>query len=456
MNKNSLNGMIGLEIHCYPVTKEKLFCKCINSRERGIQGNVNICEICTGQPGAKPMLPNEEAVKKAVLIGLMLGCKINSSLVWKRKHYSWPDMPKGFQNTISGSNALSLGVDGKFNGIRIRSMHLEEDPASWEPDTGRVDYNRSGLPLIEIITEPDFVNSEEVMDWLKKLVHNLSYLKAIDPNAGIKVDVNVSIPNKTERVEIKNINSIENIGRAIDYEIERQLNEGNKKKQTRRFDSIKGNTVVMREKEEADDYRFISDPDLQPLVLGKNFVEEIKERIPESPEVKLDKLIKKYKIDRKNAEILAKNIDVVSFYEQVVEQGKLEPAFVLPWVTIELLRVLNYNKTSLEGVNVKVEHFISLIKMVKDKKITELQAKQILSKFYPQSFDPNQVEGRIDNENELEKVAREVIKENPKSSIDYKNGEGKALNFLMGEMMKKTNRRADYSIAKKVLERLLK
>src|SRR3989338_1771857 len=235
---SEMKGMIGLEIHCYPITKEKLFCKCKASRERGLQGNTQICPICCGQPGAKPMLPNKEAVRKAVQIGLMLGCKINGVLKWQRKHYDWPDMPKGYQNTISGEHAIPVGVKGNFLGVEIREMHLEEDPASWEPETGKVDYNRSGLPLIEIVTEPDFSTSEEVIDWFKKLLWNLKYLKAVAHDAGIKADVNVNIPGKTERVEIKNINSLENIEKAIEYEFERQTREGSER-ETRRYDSEK-------------------------------------------------------------------------------------------------------------------------------------------------------------------------------------------------------------------------
>ncbi len=151
-----VKGMIGLEVHVYLLTKEKLFCRCVASREKGLEPNSNVCPICTGMPGAKPMLPNKSAVEGAVLIGLMLGCRINEHMSWMRKHYSWADLPKGYQNTLSGTRAFPVGADGVFHGIRIRGIHLEEDPASWEPLTGRIDYNRSGLPLVEIITEPDF------------------------------------------------------------------------------------------------------------------------------------------------------------------------------------------------------------------------------------------------------------------------------------------------------------
>lgn len=447
-----LVGRIGLEIHAYLVTREKLFCNCRASREKGQRANIYICPVCTGQPGAKPMAPNGEAVKKAVEIGLMLNCKINHDFLWQRKHYDWPDMPKGYQNTISGGHAIPVGVGGKFLGVRISSMHLEEDPASWDPETGRVDYNRSGLPLVEIITEPDFKSSEEVMDWLKKLVHNLSYLKAVDKNAGIKVDVNVSTKN-TDRVEVKNISSIENIGKAVDFEIRRQMSEGSVR-ETRRFDPIKERTIRMRGKEEAQDYRFISDPDLQRIILDKNYVGDVKQSVPESPEKKLEKFVKEHGINKKDAEVLAKNIDIAEFYEEVAK--RIDAKFALPWVTVELLRHLNYNKVSLDEINIKVEDFVKLLELIKGGKITQLQGKQILNKFYPGSFDPTkEVKEKISDESELKKIAEEVISENRKSAEDYRNGEKKAFNYLMGQIMQKTNRRADFKVAMGVLKKLL-
>ena len=449
-----LKGMIGLEIHTYILTKEKLFCKCLASRERGLKPNTNICPICTGQPGAKPMLPNKTAIEKAIQIGLMLKCNINTFLPWQRKHYNWPDMPKGFQSTLSGKHATPLAVKGRFMGINITSMHLEEDPASWDPETGEVDYNRSGLPLVEIITDPDFQTSEEVTNWLTNLLHNLAYLKTVDSNAGIKVDVNVNIPGKTERVEMKNINSIENIGLAINYELKRHSIEEQRTMETRRFDPVKMLTIKMRSKEEADDYRFIVDPDLQPIILSNKMIESIKSTLPESPEEKLKKMIKRFKIDEKNASILTKNIDVALFFEKIVE--KVDPKFALSWVTIELLRFLNYNKTTLDKVEINPEHFIALLKLVKEGKITELQGKQLLNQFYPKSFNPINIEGKITDKKELEEIARRAIKQNSKAVQDYNAGEQKALDFLMGEIMKITNRRADYKIAREVLQNLLK
>jgi len=264
---------IGLEVHGYLNTKEKLFCDC-----KAIHGakfttpNKNICPICTGQPGSKPMLPNKEAINKSIQISLILGCKINLKPIWQRKHYDWPDMPKGFQSTLSGSYAIPTGEKGKFFRINITEAHLEEDPASWNPLTGEIDYNKSGFPLIEIVTEPEFKDAEGVIDWLKQLIMTLNYMKLIDKNLGIKVDVNISLPElKGVRVEIKNINSLKNIKTAINYEIQRQKKPGQipKKQETRMFDEKRSVTTKMRSKELAEDYRFISDPDLPIINLQK-------------------------------------------------------------------------------------------------------------------------------------------------------------------------------------------
>lgn len=448
----------GLEIHTYLLTNEKLFCRCNASRERGLEPNILICPICTGQPGAKPMSPNLAAIEKAVKIALMLGCKVNDAMPWMRKHYDWPDLPKGYQNTMSGAHATPLGVNGKFEGITIESMHLEEDPASWDPKTGSVDYNRSGLPLVEIVTAPEFTSADEVYYWVNKLVHALNYLKAIDTNAGVKADVNVSIVDqngkqKTERVEIKNITSIEAMKSAVLYEFDRQIKEGSVR-ETRRYDEAKGITMRMRGKEKEDDYRFIVDPDLMSVNLKKSFIDEQKRLIPELPSVKLEKLIKKYKIDSINALVLARDVDIVSFFEKVAE--KVEGKFALPWVTVELLRVLNYNNKKLSEVSISVDHFIRLLNLVKDKKITELQAKQILNKFIPESFDPSKTEGKIESEKELVPIISKVLKEQEKVVIDYINGDIKSFNYLIGEVMKATNRRADSNAVRKLLEKLIK
>jgi aspartyl-tRNA(Asn)/glutamyl-tRNA(Gln) amidotransferase subunit B len=448
---------IGLEIHGYLDTEKKLFCNCDAVHgAKFAKPNTKICPICTAQPGCKPMLPNKEAVKKATQIAILLGCKVNKKLVFYRKHYSWPDLPKGYQNTISGPHAVSNGEKGKFEGIGIWECHLEEDPAAWNPDTGEIDYNRSGSPLIEIVTAPDFSSSEQVVEWLKQLIATLSYIKAIDKKAGIKADVNISIDNG-ERVELKNINSLQNIKDSIEIEIKRQEKDLPREKHTRRYDSEKRTTVLMRSKENADDYRFISDPDLPAIILEEDFIKKLKKDLPETPKEKLEKLIKKYKIPKENAEILTKKLEIVEFFEKIVEHT--DSKLAIRYITEELLSVLNYNRIELEDTEIIPEHFIKLLNAIKENKITELKAKDILRTWKEKSSDPEKeikANASISDFSKIEDIAKKVILENSKAVQDYQLGEEKSINFLIGQLMRLTNKRADFKTAKEVLEKLLK
>jgi aspartyl-tRNA(Asn)/glutamyl-tRNA(Gln) amidotransferase subunit B len=463
MNKKNSkeSAKIGLEIHGYLTTKEKLFCRCpTNYKEE--TPNTNICPVCTGQPGSKPMLPNFEALKKVIAISLMLGCKINPSIIWQRKHYDWPDMPKGYQDTTSGAYSIPVGENGDYLGIRIHHTHLEEDPARWDPETGNIDYNRCGMPLIEIVTEPDFHEANEVREWLNQLLITLGYIKAVDADAGIKADVNVSVNingKQGDRVEVKNINSVYSIEKAIEFEISRQssvIKSGEKiKKETRTF--TENETISMRSKEEAEDYRFIPDPDLPVIEIKKELVNEIQKSLPELPHLKVERFVRAHKIDEKAAKVLSQNKDLADFFEKVAE--KVNPELAAYWITIELLRVLNYNKTELSAVLVKPEHFIELLEMIEKKEITELSAKQILNDFIPKSFSPKEKlksSGRIDSKKELEEICKKIIEKNPKAIADYKSGQEKALFFLMGEVMRETQKRADSKTTLEILKKLLK
>ena len=451
--------LIGLEIHGYIETKEKLFCNCKNFHDmKIIKPNTNICPICTGQPGSKPMLPNSSAINKILKIGMMLNCKPNlienhKPLIFQRKHYSWPDMPHGYQKTISGAYSIPVAEKGKFLGIGIIEVHLEEDPAAWNPETGQIDYNRAGAPLVEIVTEPDFASSEEVENWLRQLILTLSYIKALDKDAGIKADVNVNINGISVRTEIKNVNSVTEIVKAIDSEIKRHEAEKPQKKETRTWNSETGKTELMRSKEEQADYRFIPDPDLPVIKITKKRIQSIKENLPESPMEKLDKLIKKYKINKKEAEILTKNLEIVELFEKVTE--KIPQDIALPWITVEWLGVLNHNKLAANQVEINSQHLIELLELLQKNKITPLKAKDILRKFIPKSFSPKQEAEEsqtITNESEIEKIVDEVINHNKKLVDDYKQGEQKAFNFLIGQVMQKTNKRADFQTIKRLLE----
>jgi len=447
---------IGLEIHGYILTKEKLFCKCLSYHGKKYnKPNTNICPICTGQPGSKPLLPNEEAIKKAIQISHVLNCKVNKRLFWQRKHYSWPDLPKGFQSTISGPYAVPNGDKGEFMGIRITECHLEEDPAAWNPETGEIDYNRSGAPLIEIVTEPDFKNSGQVIDWLKSLLSSLSYIKAIDRQSGIKADINVSISGG-KRIELKNINSLRKIKDAIEIEIERQKKNLPREEQTRMYDEKEKTTKLMRSKENAIDYRFIREVDLPSIEISSEMIDELKKSIPETPQKRLKRLIKDYKIDNYNAKILTKEIEIVDLFEFVCK--KVGVALALNWVVQGFLNVANYNKMHVSDLNINPEHFVELLQGVKSKKITELKAKEILKKWVPDSFSPK---GEMEKNVKLSKketlvFVEKAIKENTKAINDYKSGLKESLNFLVGAVMKYSNKRADFKLAKELLEEKLK
>ncbi|HKL23478.1 MAG TPA: Asp-tRNA(Asn)/Glu-tRNA(Gln) amidotransferase subunit GatB [Candidatus Nanoarchaeia archaeon] len=447
---------IGLEIHGYINTHEKLFCTCkVGHGLKHALPNTNICPICTGQPGSKPLLPNKEAVKKAIQIALVLGCKVSKKMPWQRKHYSWPDLPKGFQSTMSGPHSIPNGISGNFMGIGITECHLEEDPAAWNPETGEIDYNRSGSPLIEIVTDPDFKSKEEVVDWLRNLLAVLDYIKVIDRNFGVKADVNISIGGG-KRVEIKNVNSLRKISDAIDVEVDRQEKDLPKIQQTRSYDEKAGTTKLMRTKDNAQDYRFISDPDLPVLEISEEWIEKLKKSLPETPQDKLKKLIEEYKIEKKYAEMLIKKLSLVELFEKTLE--KIKPEIAIPWVTIELLSVANYNKLDVDEMKIDSNHFIELLEAIQENKIIELKAKDILRKWVPNSISPSE---EINNSltisgEEVKNMAKEVILENSKAVEDYKSGKTWAINFLIGQIMKKSNKRADFKFAKKILEDLLK
>jgi aspartyl-tRNA(Asn)/glutamyl-tRNA(Gln) amidotransferase subunit B len=449
---------IGLEIHGYLDTKEKLFCMCKTDFLKA-EPNTLVCPICTGQPGCKPMLPNKSAMDKIVQIALIMGCKVNHDkhLVWQRKHYNWADLPKGYQNTISGAYAIPCAENGKFEGIRITECHLEEDPAQWNPEMGGINYNRSGLPLVEIVTEPDFSSSEQVVNWLKTVVHSLSYVKALRKNGGIKVDVNVSTYG--ERVEMKNLNSLEKIRKAIDYEIVRQLENHDKgieqKRESLAFDEQSGKTIKMRSKEDAADYRFIPDPDLPTIKISEKDVKRVEKELPEMPSEKLDKLIKKYKVNEADADVLIKNLELVDFAEEIAKSVDLSK--YVSWITIELLRILNHEKKTLEdeGVDIKPAHLAELIGLVDKGEITVLKAKQIMNGFVPKSFSVKETMksdiGKI-SEEETKKLVEQAIKENAKVWDEYKGGKKESLNFLIGCVMKLSNRRADFGKVRQIFE----
>lgn len=455
-----VEAKIGLEIHGYlrmNQTKKKLFCNCdIAGAET--EPNTNICPICTGQPGNKPMLPNKEAVDKIIKCGLMLNCRINHNLLFQRKHYSWPDLPNGFQKTMSGSYSVPVGEKGKFLGIGITEVHLEEDPARWDPLTGKIDYNRCGFPLIEIVTEPDFKSAEQVREWIKKLLTTLGYVDAIDQDAGIKSDVNVSIAPKFKRIEIKNVNSLKSIVAAIEFEIARQQEEPVSEMETRAWDDEKGCTIKMRSKETAQEYMFIPEPDLPVVKIDDDYINKIKKTLPEKPEEKIEKYLK-LGVAEEDAVILSSERLLAELFEKIAEE--IEPKLAAKWLRKELLRVLNYNEKTMEDVSIDVRHIIELLRLLEGKKITEQTGQRILEKLIVEPISPKEyVEkeklGIVSGEEELRKICEEAVKENPAAVEDYKKGEQKSFNFIVGAVMKKTKGKANPAVVNKILKEIIK
>ncbi len=455
---------IGLEIHGYidmAESRAKLFCNCGIDPEA--EANATICPVCTGQPGSKPMLPNSEAIDRIIAIAALLDCRINDRLVFQRKHYDWPDMPTGYQRTMSGSYSVPVGQEGNFLGIGIEEVHLEEDPARWDPETGFVDYNRSGYPLVEIVTKPDFSSAEEVRVWLRKLTAALSYIKAINPGLGVKADVNVSIAPQFDRVEIKNVNSFRSIVRAIEYEAARQqreVNEGKKvARETRGWRDKEGISVFMRQKETAVDYMFIPDPDLPAIKVTAADVKKIAETLPEKPAAKVKRYVEKWKIDHVDAEVLSSEILLAELFEKVA--AAVNPVLAAKWLRRELLRVLNYNKTELEEVKLSEKNVTQLLKLVESRRITDEVAKDVLEKLVEKPFDVDEYVRRnnlfaVGEVDVLEKYCEEAIAENPAAVADYKSGKEKALNFLVGSVMKKSKGKATPQPVAEIMKRLIK
>ncbi|HIE34030.1 MAG TPA: Asp-tRNA(Asn)/Glu-tRNA(Gln) amidotransferase subunit GatB, partial [Candidatus Altiarchaeales archaeon] len=371
---SELNIRIGLEIHVPLKTEEKLFCDCPTNYYEVDGANINTCPVCTGMPGSKPYPINESALESAIMIARLLNCKIiNSQIFVKRKHYNYPDLPSGYQRTSE-----PIGVDGNLAGVGIWEVHLEEDPGRYDLTTGKVDYNRSGSPLIEIVTAPDMKSAEDVRNFLRELIDLLSYTKrTIDVGGLMRSDVNISIEDGA-RVEIKNINSVKGAYKAISYEILRQKNlrrrGGTVKQETRGFNEKSMITIPLRIKETAEDYRYIPDPDIPPLQLSHKFITSIK--LPETPQNRRIRLVKEYKILERYADIIARKREIADLFEEVA--GSINPPLSAVWICREVLKQLNYRGIRLGESKLTPNILIELLKLVEDKKITENTGKKIL------------------------------------------------------------------------------
>ncbi|WP_297899175.1 Asp-tRNA(Asn)/Glu-tRNA(Gln) amidotransferase subunit GatB [Methanobrevibacter sp.] len=446
----------GLEIHVQLKTDSKLFCDC-PTNYKDASANTNICPVCLNQPGAKPYPTNEKALENALTIALMLNCKIDQNITYfMRKHYDYPDLPSGYQRT-----SVPIGYEGDLNGVRIREIHMEEDPGQFKPDFGIVDFNRSGIPLVEIVTEPDMHSPEEARQFLKELIRVLNYSECARGEGTMRADVNISLEGGN-RAEIKNINSIKGAYKALKFEMVRQKNLIKRgvevKQETRAFLESQMITVGMRTKEDADDYRFIPDPDLPPIKIKKQQLEEVAESMPEAPHNKVNRFMKQYEIDEETAKTLTSELELANAYEKVAES--IDPIFSAMWMRDELKRVLTYNKFEFSESEISPKNIIALLTLLKNKEITTKAGQRIVEKMPKNPKSPNEIAEELGligviNKDEVVNAAKKAINENPIAVEDYKTGKGASLNFLVGQVMKFTRGKADPGETVKILKKLL-
>lgn len=459
--------VIGLEIHAELATESKIFCGCPTHGDD--DPNTRTCEVCLGLPGSKPVL-NEKVLEYGIRLCLAAGSKISPELVFSRKSYFYPDLSKNYQIT---QYELPLGTGGEIEieggkKVGLIRIHLEEDPAALVHPGGMtgssyvlVDYNRSGDPLVEVVTKPELASPEEARDFMKKLITILNYLGIFDVNrCVIKADANVSIKESGYvRAEVKNITGFKEIERALAYEVERQKREASElKPETRGWDSEKGMTFPLREKEAEEDYGYIIDPDLVPTEISKEMLDRIRQSMPELAHEKVKKFVSVHKISKEDAVVISQEKQLAELFEKVAE--KIDPVLAARWLRRELLRVLNYNKKQLHQLKFDEKILIELLSMVENKDITETTAQQILEKLVEEPFSPKEYvekEGlrAVSEEGELQSICEGVIKENPKAVEDVKAGVDKSLNFLVGQVMRKTRGTASPKEVNDILKKLL-
>ncbi len=469
--------VIGLEVHVELATKTKIFCSC--STEFGGAPNTHTCPVCTGMPGALPVL-NKQVVEYAAAIGLAANCEITRVCRFDRKNYFYPDNPQNYQISqlylpIAKNGYVEIDTGGVKKKIRIREMHMEEDAGKlihdeWD-DTSLVDYNRSGVPLVEIVSEPDMCSSDEVIAYLEKLRTIIQYLGASDcrlEEGSMRADVNLSVREMGTkeygtRTEMKNLNSFKAISRAIEGERSRQIEllEAGKKvvQETRRWDDNKEYSQAMRSKEDAKDYRYFPDPDLVPVVIDGEWLERIAGKQPEMREEKLKRYEKEFDIPRYDAEIITSSRHMASIFEETSAICK-KPKKVSNWLMVETMRLLKEHGMEPEEISFSPKHLAKLIELTESGIINSSVAKAVFEKIFTQDIEPGRyVEeqglGNVSDEGELLKVLQKVIAENPRAVVDYKGGKEKALGSLVGQTMKAMKGKADPGMVHKKLRELL-
>lgn len=475
----NLETVIGLEIHAELKSKTKIFCSC--STKFGAAPNTNTCPICTGVPGTLPVL-NEEVVNLAIKAGSALGCKINKYNKMDRKNYFYPDLPKAYQTSqfdlpICSEGLVEFEYEGKQVKVRLNRIHIEEDAGKLvhleDEEVSLIDYNRVGVPLAEIVTEPDMRSVGEAVAFMKKLKSILEYGGISDcrmDQGSLRCDANISLRpvGSTEygtKVELKNINSFRELQKALEKEERRQrelytFGEGHKiVQETRRWDAAKGKTISMRSKEQAHDYRYVVEPDLPPIIIYDEQIETLKASLPEMPDVKKERFLKEYGLSEKEVEILISDKSLAMFFEDVVKFGA-KPKIAANWILGDVLRILKDRKIESGDMILSAENFTKILKVVEEGKISNNIGRDVLEEIFDENKDPMKVieeKGlmQISSSDELEKIVDEIIAANPKSVEDFKAGKTQSASFLMGQVMKATKGKANPKIAKQLVDEKL-
>ncbi len=432
---------IGFEIHEQLLTERKLYCNCPTTY-RDAEPNTNVCPVCTGMPGSKPAPPNERAINSAIEIALMLDCDIivDEPIHIQRKHYDYPDLPSGYQRT-----SLPIGENGELENVGIREVHIEEDPGKYNPEKGRVDYNRSGIPLVEIVTDPDMDSPEEARDFLRTLTRTLEYTGKVRPEPStLRTDTNISLEGGN-RAEIKNINSVKGAFRAIKYEVMRQKKMDEVKRETRAYLESQMITVPMRSKELAEDYRYIPDPDLLPIEIDEKQVERIKEEMHEAPHQRKRRIVEEYDVDKQVAEVLVAEREFADMFEKVVQE--IDPEFASHWFKDILRKVLNYHNMNPQEIPFTTNQLAELMKMIESEEITPEQGELVLREMAKNPKNPEELIEELGLEEltdqALEAALEEAIDNNEEAVEDFMEGKEEALNYLAGQVMQLTEGKAD-------------
>ena len=469
--------VIGLEVHVELATKTKIFCGC--STAFGGAPNTHTCPVCTGMPGSLPVL-NREVVNKAIAVGLATNCKITQNCKFDRKNYFYPDNPQNYQISqlyypICRDGKVEIEVDGRKKFIGIHEIHMEEDAGKLihDPytDSSLVDFNRSGVPLIEIVSEPDMRSADEVIAYLDKLRTTIQYLGASDcklNEGSMRADVNLSIreAGATEfgtRTEMKNLNSFKAIARAIENERERQIDllEAGKEviQETRRWDDTKEYSYAMRSKEDAQDYRYFPDPDLVPIIISDEWLEEIRKAQPEFKEEKKARYQEEYGLPEYDADILTGTKRLADIFEETVALGA-NPKKASNWLMVETMRLLKEREMDAEDISFSAENLAKLIKLADSQAINSTVAKEVFEKIFAEDIDPDKyVEEKglktVNDEGALRSTIEQVLADNPQSVEDYRNGKEKAIGFLVGQTMKAMKGKANPGMVNQILKELL-